>query len=66
MPTCVLMPEALSLALGWPLNEKTQDELDGKSANRARNQGGRLAGLTVFTRSPARGRHQTLLVFDRA
>ena len=27
---CVLMPEALSMALGWPLDEKTQDELDAK------------------------------------
>ena len=27
---CVLIPEALSLALGWPLDEKTQDELDSK------------------------------------
>lgn len=27
---CVLMPEVLSLALGWPLGEKVQDELDSK------------------------------------
>ena len=27
---CVLMPEALSMALGWPLDEKVQDELDSK------------------------------------
>ncbi len=26
----ILMPETLSLALGWPLDEKTQDELDSK------------------------------------
>jgi DNA polymerase-3 subunit delta' len=24
------MPEALSMALGWPLNENLQDELDAK------------------------------------
>jgi DNA polymerase-3 subunit delta' len=27
---CVLMPETLSLALGWPLDEATQDKLDKK------------------------------------
>ena len=27
---CMLMPETLSLALGWPLDEKTQDDLDSK------------------------------------
>jgi len=27
---CVLMPETLSLALGWPLDESTQKELDDK------------------------------------
>jgi DNA polymerase-3 subunit delta' len=27
---CLLMPETLSLALGWPLDEKTQDDLDSK------------------------------------
>jgi DNA polymerase-3 subunit delta' len=55
MPTCVLMPEALSMALGWPLDEKTQDELDAKSANRARNQGGRrrLERCSQVTRSRA-------------
>ena len=26
----VLMPETLSMALGWPLDEKTQDDLDAK------------------------------------
>ena len=27
---CVLLPETLSMALDWPLDEKTQAELDGK------------------------------------
>jgi len=27
---CVLMPETLSLALGWPLDEKSQDKIDKK------------------------------------
>ena len=27
---CVLMPETMSLELGWPLDEKTQDKLDKK------------------------------------
>ena len=33
---CVLMPETLSLALGWPLDESTQKELDDKKRNRDR------------------------------
>jgi len=33
---CVLLPETLSLALGWPLDEKTQDELDAKKRKPSR------------------------------
>ena len=63
---CMLMPETLSLALGWPLDEKTQDDLDSKKrkpskeikVDAARN----AVSFTQFTRS--RGSTKVVLVFS--
>lgn len=62
---CVLMPETLSLALGWPLDQKTQEELDKKTrkpskeikVDAARN----AVAFTQFTRS--RGDTKVVVVF---
>lgn len=52
---CVLLPEALSLELGWPLDEKVQDELDNKKrkpSKEIRVEAAREAvQFTQFTRS---------------
>ncbi len=61
----VLMPEQMALEFGWPLDEKTQDELDSKKrkpskeikVDAARN----VVSFTQFTRS--RGTTKVVLVF---
>jgi len=52
---CTLMPEALALALNWPLDEKTQKELDDKKrkpSKEIRVEAAReMVAFTQFTRS---------------
>ncbi len=61
---CVLMPETLSLELGWPLDEGAQKEIDDKKRKASkliRVEAAREAvGFTQFTRS--RGRTKVILV----
>ena len=62
---CVLLPEALSLALGWPLDEKTQDDLDSKKRKPSKeikvDAAREVVSFTQFTRS--RGSTKVVLVF---
>jgi len=62
---CMLMPETLSLALGWPLDEKTQDELDSKKRKPSKeikvDAAREAVSFTQFTRS--RGNTKVVLVF---
>jgi len=62
---CMLMPETLSLALGWPLDEKTQDDLDGKKRKPSKeikvDAAREAVTFTQFTRS--RGNTKVVLVF---
>lgn len=62
---CLLMPETLSLALGWPLDEKTQDDLDGKKRKPSKeikvDAAREAVSFTQFTRS--RGTTKVVLVF---
>jgi len=62
---CVLMPETVSLELGWPLDEQTQAELDGKKrkpSKEIRVQAMREA--VVFSqRTNSRGRGKVVLVY---
>ena len=61
---CVLMPETLSLELGWPLDEGAQKEIDDKKRKASkliRVEAAREAvAFTQFTRS--RGRTKVILV----
>ena len=61
----VLMPEALALELGWPLDEKTQDELDSKKRKPSKeikvDAAREVVSFTQFTRS--RGSTKVVLVF---
>ncbi len=62
---CMLMPETLSLALGWPLDEKTQDDLDAKKRKPSKeikvDAAREAVSFTQFTRS--RGTTKVVLVF---
>lgn len=62
---CLLLPETLSLALGWPLDEKTQDELDSKKRKPSKeikvDAAREAVSFTQFTRS--RGNTKVVLVF---
>lgn len=62
---CVLMPETLSLALGWPLDESSQKEIDDKKRKASkliRVEAAREAvSFTQFTRS--RGNTKVVLVY---
>jgi DNA polymerase-3 subunit delta' len=62
---CVLMPETLSLELGWPLDEGAQKEIDDKKRKASkliRVEAAREAvGFTQFTRSG--GRTKVILVY---
>ena len=61
----VLMPEMLSLELGWPLDEKTQDDLDNKKRKPSKeikvDAAREVVSFTQFTRS--RGSTKVVLVF---
>jgi DNA polymerase-3 subunit delta' len=61
----MLMPETLSLALGWPLDEKTQDDLDNKKRKPSKeikvDAAREAVSFTQFTRS--RGNTKVVLVF---
>lgn len=62
---CMLMPETLSLSLGWPLDEKTQDDLDGKRRKPSKeikvDAAREAVAFTQVTRS--RGSTKVVLVF---
>lgn len=62
---CVLMPETVSLELGWPLDESAQKEIDDKKRKPSkliRVEAAREAvSFTQFTRS--RGRTKVVLVY---
>ena len=61
----MLMPEVLSLELGWPLDEKTQDDLDSKKRKPSKeikvDAAREVVTFTQFTRS--RGTTKVVLVF---
>ena len=61
----VLMPEVLSLELGFPLDEKTQDDLDSKKRKPSKeikvDAAREVVSFTQFTRS--RGTTKVVLVF---
>ena len=62
---CVLMPEVAMLALGWPLDEKVQAELDDKKrkpSKEIRIEAMRDA-IEFAQRTSARGRGKAVLVF---
>jgi DNA polymerase III subunit delta' len=62
---CVLMPEVAMLELGWPLDEKTQAELDEKKrkpSKEIRIEAMRDA-IEFSQRTSARGRGKAVLVF---
>lgn len=62
---CMLIPETLSLTLGWPLDEKTQDDLDAKKRKPSKeikvDAARQAVSFTQFTRS--RGHTKVVLVF---
>lgn len=62
---CMLLPETLSLELGWPLDEKTQDDLDAKKRKPSKeikvDAAREAVSFTQFTRS--RGDTKMVLVF---
>ena len=62
---CLLLPETLSLALGWPLDQKTQDDLDNKKRKPSKeikvDAAREVVSFTQFTRS--RGNSKVVLVF---
>ena len=61
----VLMPEILSLELGWPLDQKTQEDLDAKKRKPSKeikvDAAREVVSFTQFTRS--RGTTKVVLVF---
>ncbi len=62
---CVLMPETQMLALGWPLSEKAQAEIDDKKRKPSREiRVDALREAVEFTqRTAARGRGKAVLVY---
>ena len=62
---CMLLPETLSLSLGWPLDEKTQDDLDAKKRKPSKeikvDAAREAVSFTQFTRS--RGTTKVIVVF---
>ena len=61
----MLMPEVLTIELGWPLDEKTQDDLDSKKRKPSKeikvDAAREVVTFTQFTRS--RGTTKVVLVF---
>ncbi len=62
---CVLLPEALALEFGWPLDEKTQSELDAKKSRPSREiKVDAVRELVAFTqRTRSRGATKAVLVY---
>ncbi|HSV47425.1 MAG TPA: DNA polymerase III subunit delta' [Ramlibacter sp.] len=62
---CVLMPETVMLALGWPLAEKAQQEIDDKKrkASREIRVEAMRDALEFSQRTSARGRGKAVLVY---
>lgn len=62
---CMLIPETLSLTLGWPLDEKAQEDLDAKKRKPSKeikvDAARQAVSFTQFTRS--RGNTKVVLVF---
>ena len=62
---CVLLPETLSMELGWPLDEKTQDKIDKKEIKASRmirvEAARQAVAFTQFTRS--RGHTKVVLIY---
>lgn len=62
---CMMLPETLSLSLGWPLDEKTQDDLDAKKRKPSKeikvDAAREAVSFTQFTRS--RGTTKVVVVF---
>jgi DNA polymerase-3 subunit delta' len=62
---CVLMPETVMMAMGWPLSEKAQDDIDSKkrkASKEIRVEAMREA-VEFSQRTSARGRGKAVLVF---
>lgn len=62
---CVLLPEVEMLALGWPLDEKAQAEIDDKKRKPSREirVEAMRAAVEFGQRTSARGRGKAVLVF---
>jgi DNA polymerase-3 subunit delta' len=62
---CVLMPETVMLALGWPLSEKAQAEVDDKKrkASKEIRVDAMRDAVEFSQRTSARGRGKAVLVF---
>ena len=62
---CVLMPETVMLALGWPLSEKAQSEIDDKKRKPSKEiRVDAMRDAVEFSqRTSARGRGKAVLVF---
>ncbi|MFT7324567.1 MAG: DNA polymerase-3 subunit delta' [Rhodoferax sp.] len=62
---CVLMPEAVMLALGWPLSEKAQSDIDDKKRKVSKEiRVDAMRDAVEFSqRTSARGRGKAVLVF---
>ena len=62
---CVLMPETVMLALGWPLSEKAQSDIDDKKrkASKEIRVDAMRDAVEFSQRTSARGRGKAVLVF---
>ncbi|MGH6627738.1 MAG: DNA polymerase III subunit delta' [Burkholderiaceae bacterium] len=62
---CVLMPETVMLALGWPLSEKAQAEIDDKKrkASKEIRVDAMRDAVEFAQRTSARGRGKAVLVY---
>ena len=62
---CVLMPETVMLALGWPLSEKAQAEIDEKKRKPSREirVDAMREAVEFCQRTSARGRGKAVLVY---
>ena len=62
---CVLMPETVMLALGWPLSEKAQTDIDDKQRKPSKEiRVEAMRDAVEFTqRTSARGRGKAVLIF---
>lgn len=62
---CVLMPETILLALGWPLAEKAQSDIDDKKrkASREIRVDAMRDAIEFSQRTSARGRGKVVLVY---